>query len=452
MTHSVTVDRKALVGAMAALKHAIPKRTTIPVCACIKLRAAGNELSLAATDLEVFGKVTLRRLAGEGDFIRVLPAAILSPLVKDGETTTVLIEAEEGFSAKVDGSLVVGFDPVDYPAVPEDCPVQIFSITAGEFAEAVKETAFAKSTEVVRYALQGILLDADPKKGLSLVASDGKVLSWKKAGSVGIQKKARAILLDKTARAAQMVCETDPKANLEAFVKIEEKEVTQIQLRVGNVRLWARPIDGHFPDYRAVVPDYKGGWTMGRKELLKALTALKPVQTPKTQAVRFTLGDGKAKLFARTQDIGERQVELAAKGAGQLEIVLNPGYVEDFLKALPERCSRVTLLGTAKDKAALWRAVGVDGLNYVQMPLTVNLQPADVKTEIPVEDEAPKEVETKAAQDETVPVPDETNPAAGETESAPAETPAPAEETPAAPAAAEEEPIITLYGPDVEAA
>lgn len=471
---SATVDRKAFLGALVVLKRLTKCRCTIPALACLRITAKGAEVEIAATDLEAFGKFKFRRLAGEGDFVRAIPSDRILQLVRTNKASTLTIEEADVSSATVDGVTLEGLPIEDYPVIPDAESVVGAVVPAKAFAEGMKAAGFCVSSEVVRYALTGIHLNGGPKgKGLhgvrlaadlNVVTSDGKQLVWQVIHSADVKMKFSTIAPEKTVRAIQGLAEAaDPKAKVEVLFKLEggkkKQEVTGIQFRFGDGLIGSKIVEGRFPDYQAVVPKVEGGWVIGRKALLKALADIWPVLTDKTMAARFTLADGKLEVFSRSQDIGEAKSVLPVKGTtDSLEVTLNPQYVREYLKALPDGCERVRFLSKAREAgkeatATLWLAEGVKGHTYVLMPLTITWpargaqQPAE--TEVPADETKPAQDETKAPVEGTKPAPDETVEAPATdvpTEAPPAGDADSVEKDMPKPASAPEEEVTSFYG------
>lgn len=377
MTAKATVDRKAFVEALGFLCMVIPKRSTIPALTHARLSANGA-VELAATDLEVGVSVRLDRKRGSGKATTCLPASLLAGYARGSDRDEIALEVKgtkDTHEAQLDSGLTVkGMDPLDFPALPSpDAPV-VGEIQAGELARAIRSVGFAVSTEVVRYALTAILLEWKGKN-VSVVASDGKVLAWQTLGDVRRKRDAAllvpyrlAALVERMATAADLLAARD---GVESWVKIRYDEKTEavgpVFFEFPNAVAYSRLIDGRFPDYAAVVPDTKGAVEFNAAELAKALTQVRLATTDKTRAVKFTFTDGKCRLLARTQDVGEAFMDVAAPGGlDGLEIVLNSDYLLDYLKKAPTEFVRMS----ARDKASATLWEGPKWHKYVVMPLT----------------------------------------------------------------------------------
>lgn len=366
---TVTVQRRALINALRVLGGVTPKKGNIPVLNMVRLSANGT-VKMAATDLEYGAVAEIDRIGGRGDATLALPPARLLPLLRAGEGELVELTTGKDNAVTVDGAQIIGMDPADFPSIPDVTGGELLArINAQELAEAYRNTVYAMSSEVVRYALTGILLDVNTKpRKACMVASDGKrLIRW--------------TLLDATVKRAGRI--VFPHRPLKALLELAGKSTDEVQIRVGKdgtgatlcmggEGVFTRIIESHFPDYEAVVPfGLPDPWSMNRTELLSGLEKMAPALTDKTMAVRFTFTPGKLALFARTPDVGEARAELECDGHGEAQVVLNPDYIADYLRALPKGIERVGVAVKDKATATLWKSTEHD--QYVVMPLTINL-------------------------------------------------------------------------------
>jgi DNA polymerase III subunit beta len=369
---TVKVQRKALIDALRVLGGVTPKKGNIPVLNMVKLTANGT-VKMAATDLEYGAVAEIDRMGGRGNATLALPAARLAGIVRVGTGEVVELVTGKGNAVTVDGAQIVGMDPADFPSIPDVTGGELLArIDAQELADAYRNTRYATSTEVVRYALTGILLDLDPNpkaRKACMVASDGKRLMRWELHDVTVKKAARMILPIQSLKA---LVDLIGKCGNEVRVRQKPGMDTQATLCMGGEGVFTRLIDGHFPDYDAVTPaNLPDPWSVNRTELLAGLEKMAPVLTDKTMAVRFTFKPGKLTLYARTADVGEAKAELECDGKGEAQVVLNPEYVADYLRALPKGIERVGVAMKDAKCATLWQSTAAD--RYVLMPLTINL-------------------------------------------------------------------------------
>lgn len=369
---TVKVQRKALIAALRVLGSVTPRKTNIPVLNTVKFIANGT-LKMHATDLEYGAVACIDRIGGRGDATLALPPARLLPLLRASTGEIVALTTGKDNTVTVDGAQIVGMDPADFPSIPDVGAGELLArIDAQELATAYRNTLYASSSEVVRYALTGILLDLDPNpkaRKACMVASDGKRLMRWNLLDVTVKKAARLIFPVQSLKA---LVDLIGKCGNEVQVRTAKDAPERATLCMGDEGVFTRLIDGHFPDYEAVTPfGLPEPWGVNRSELLAGLEKMAPALTDKTMAVRFTFTPGKLALYARTVDVGEARATVECDGKGEAQVVLNPDYVADYLRALPKGIERVGVQVKDKTCATLWKSTEHD--KYVLMPLTINL-------------------------------------------------------------------------------
>lgn len=378
----VTVDRKVLAEALALLAGVLPRRCSIPAIQNVKLTANGTA-RLTATDLELSATVELAR-GGRGNGVAVVPGALLTNYVRASKAAQVVIEPPEKLTDEREGAAsctvldgdtkVIGIYAADFPVCASESAVKpTLRVRAADFARAVGEVAPFVSSEVVRYALTGILLELRGGKG-HMVSSDGKRLAHTLVEAKGADT--RVIISTRAAALLAKVAEGNEWIGFSVHAREGSEMTDQFAAQVGPWRVAGRLIDGNFPDYEAVMPnDRDKFYSMERKELIDAINRVRVFTTDKTRAMKVTLSADGCELFTRTQDVGETRVRVPViKANGHVcEIVLNPDYVLDYLKA--EKHDSVDVAVKDKTSAIVMSANRRDerAMKYVQMPLTVTL-------------------------------------------------------------------------------
>jgi DNA polymerase-3 subunit beta len=371
----VKCSRAALSEAFGIATGVVPVRTTIPAVMNVKLTAAkegkgASTLEVIATDLEYGVRYTITGVDVKEEGTLVLPAARMAGILREVTDADITIDSD-GNLAQIktsDASFkVVGADPVDYPAIPAFEEKGSVRIGTEDLSEMIRKTQFAVSSEVVRYALTGQLVEIKGKD-LRIVASDGKRLAFMKSKSSSKEAAAKDLRVIVPVKTLNLLDKVLTDQDEQVAVQVEE---TQIKLRTSRAVIFSRLIDGNFPDYEAVIPqDRDKKITIQREALLGAVRKVALMTTDKTRAVKLVIGKGKIKLFARTQDVGEASVEVGVDYKGEdLEVVFNPDFIADYLKVVTE--PEVELHLKDRTSAGVFKA-GKD-YQYVLMPLTVSM-------------------------------------------------------------------------------
>ena len=109
----------------------------------------------------------------------------------------------------------------------------------------------------------------------------------------------------------------------------------QFMLRMPNVILMARLIEGTFPNYEQVVPRAHPHRVLLSKDgLTAALRRVSVLSEERTKPVKFVLSPGVLKLAAYSADYGEAEEEMEVQYVGEeITIGFNSRYVLDALGA-----------------------------------------------------------------------------------------------------------------------
>ncbi|MDP7163554.1 MAG: DNA polymerase III subunit beta, partial [Phycisphaerae bacterium] len=116
----IIVQTAALHEAMNLVGSIVATRTPKPILQCVKLIAAGNTLTLLATDLEAGVRYQITAVQIEEPGEALLPADRLTGIVRECNQENLTIETEKEIChIRGAGShfKIFGYDPAEYPAV-----------------------------------------------------------------------------------------------------------------------------------------------------------------------------------------------------------------------------------------------------------------------------------------------------------------------------------------------
>jgi len=326
----VHVDRDAFLRGLQMAHNVVEPRQTLPVLANVLLEAQGDTLRMSATDLEVSVRVTgpakvvkpgtitisARKLM---EIVKELPAAPLA--LKVQENAWVALRCA-GVSYRL-----VGLTPEEFPAIGDGATTGWLTLDGKVLRDMLTQTTFAISHDESRYALNGVLLAVQDKE-LRMVATDGHRL---------------ALAVRQLPVAGSAISGIVPRKAVQEVARIvgsgEEVQIAisdnQFMLRMPNVLLMARLIEGTFPNYEQVVPRaHPHRITLSRSALTAALRRVSVLSEERTKPVKFLLAPGLLKLTANSPDYGEAEEQMEAQFAGEeITIGFNSRYVLDALAA-----------------------------------------------------------------------------------------------------------------------
>jgi DNA polymerase-3 subunit beta len=326
----VHVDRDTFMRSLQMVHNIVEPRQTMPILANVLIEAEGEGIRLTATDLEVGVRVSVpARIAAPGavtisarkllEIVKELPPAPLS--LKVQENAWVALRCA-GAAYKL-----VGLAPEDFPAVAPGGAVTWISVDGKTLRDMLEQTMFAISHDESRYALNGVLLVLGNRE-IRLVATDGHRLAL-----------AVRVAPERETGVSGIV----PRKAVHEIARIvgsgEDVEVAvgenQFLLRMPNVLLVARLIEGTFPNYEQVVPRaHPHRVVLSRSALAAALRRVSVLSEERTKPVKFMLSPGFLKLAAYSPDYGEAEEQMEVQYTGEeITIGFNSRYVLEALGA-----------------------------------------------------------------------------------------------------------------------
>src|SRR3954469_15799384 len=373
----VICNRGALLDALTVTGNVVAARTPKPVLQCVKLTAADDRLTIAATDLEVAIRYSDSQVQVEQGGEALLPADKLRDIVRESMDDTLSIEVgadKEGGSAAGVAS-IRGQDSLfkiftqrvsDFPPVPDFSGEADLEIAGGHLKQLIGQTLFAAAREQTRYAFNGVLLTAKAKK-INLVSTDGRRLAMargdlvsdklpKDGGKAIIPTKA-LVLVDKLIDAP------------EETVAVQVRE-NQVIFHTPSATLTSNLVEGQFPPYEDVIPkDADKKMTASTADFLSAIRGAALLTTEESKGVRMHFSKKGLVLTSRSPESGEATVNFPCKFEGSdVEIGFNPTFLTDALRVVDS--DEISLEMTAPNRPGLLKA----GPNFLYVIMPVNLQ------------------------------------------------------------------------------
>ena len=147
-------------------------------------------------------------------------------------------------------------------------------------------------------------------------------------------------------------------------------EKTQVAFNLGETQIYSKLLDEIYPNYRQVIPQScKEKISVDRKLLLDAIDRASVMMMEESSSTRLTFDSNQLLVSSVAADIGEAKDIVPIKYSGErIEIVFNPSYVKDPLKAIDD--DEVTIeLNNGSSPAVIRCSVP---FLYVMMPLRIN--------------------------------------------------------------------------------
>jgi DNA polymerase-3 subunit beta len=310
----------------------VSTRATVQVLGGVLLRATGDRLELAATDMELSLRLSVEAQV-EGEGAVVAPGRLFVDLARLLPEAEVVIEhkPEQGVLEVTCGPAAYKlntYSAEDFPKLPDVEGTETFTVDSGAFLETVSRVARAASRDESRPVLTGVLVRFEGGK-LIMAATDSYRMSVKETDlSGGSTAELEAIV---PARALTELSRIAQDAG-ELQVGVQENHVV---FGAGDVWLTTRRIDGQFPNYKQLLPEtFEHEVSLPREEFLDVVRRAS-VMAQRNSPLRLRFAEGEVTVSAQTQDVGEARESLPVPFSGEpLEIGFNPEFLKDGLESV----------------------------------------------------------------------------------------------------------------------
>ena len=333
-TMEITVSKAELLRELTATQGVVERKTTIPILSNYLFEAAGDKLSLTATDLDLSLRTSCNaKVKKEGactiparklyDYVRLLP---------DADITIRLLENHwVSIRCGRSNTKMVGMAKSNFPGLPVFPAAGTIKIPAAVLRSMIAKTGFAIASEESRYTLNGALMVLKPES-ITMVATDGHRLAHvERTGEKfdGVSGEMKTLIPKKAMDELKSLLDADIE-----FIDFAKDEST-LFFRVGARLLTSRQLTGQFPNYEAVLPkDISKSIALHGEELGAAIARVAQFADERSRAVRLRLEKGELKISASSTETGESEdsIEIVYDG-DPMAIGFNAQYLMDFIKA-----------------------------------------------------------------------------------------------------------------------
>jgi len=331
----ITVSKFELLRELTATQGVVERKTTIPILSNYLFEAAGDKLSLTATDLDLSLRTScVVKVKKEGAC--TIPARKLHDYVKllpDADITIKLLENHwVSIRCGRSNTKMVGMARSNFPSLPTFPTAGVVKIPAQVLRSMIAKTGFAIASEESRYTLNGALMVLKPES-ITMVATDGHRLAHiERSGGKfeGVSGEMKTLVPKKAMDELKSLLDSTDVEEIE-FAKDE----STLFFRIGQRLLTSRQLTGQFPNFEAVLPkDNNKSISVHGEELSAAISRVAQFADERSRAVKMRLEKGELKLSASSTETGESEdsIEIDYNG-DMIQIGFNAQYLLDFLKA-----------------------------------------------------------------------------------------------------------------------
>ena len=361
--------RDNLKSGLDAVGRAVGQNLNLPILGNILISAEGNQIRLAATNLELaITKNISGKVVEEGSIIA--PHQTLTSIVNNSSSERINFETTKRGNVVVKGDSFEAnlqlANQNDFPVIPQvNSKEEAVSVDSAVLRDALGGVIIAAEDSDLRPEISGVLFLGELNV-LKLVATDSfrlaeaKISGQQFKNNLGGGFKFTVPL--KTAQ--ELVRVLGDEGSTSFYV-----EKNQFLVVAEDIALSSRLIEGTFPDYQIIIPkEIDTEIILDRGELSGALR-LSSTFAGRTNDIKLKTKDKKVlEIYSSDSAVGENNYLIPAKIKGpETEAAFNWRFLLDGLKS---RTSKEVLLGlNGSERPAVIKNPEDESYLYILMPI-----------------------------------------------------------------------------------
>ena len=329
-----TIQRSKFIEGLKNVQNIVAGKGSLPVLQNVMIEAKNGVIKLTTTDLDISTKSEVE-CEVEEEGVTTLPVKLLfTSITKAAEgMIEVLVDGQERVTIKAGSARfkLQGLPGSDFPKLPDDGESFAYTVPSATLREMFRKTAYAASQDDTRRTLKGVLMSFKDGK-LTMVATDGRRLALVENEIEFPKDSEKDIVLPSKAV-------TELQRSLagegDVFIMVQK---SQICFSFDSVKIFSKLMDDTYPNYQQVIPkECKEHIVVDRQLLLDALDRASVMTMDEAHSTKLIFEANMLTVMSAASEIGEAKDEVAIKYAGEkIEIMFNPNYVMDTLKAIDD--------------------------------------------------------------------------------------------------------------------
>lgn len=363
------IEKNVLLKPLQTVIGIVERKQPLPILSNVLIEKNGNALRFVATDLEI-------QIATQFTYTnQAAPDASITVAAKKLQDILKVLPDDSKVSLDIkDNRLIVKVNKSrfslqtlpaqDFPKVLEKTEyAEKVQVAQNQLKKLLSMVQYAMAQQDIRYYLNGVLVVIDGEY-LKLIATDGHRLAFTSTKLDKVYAKREVILPRKTVNElVKLLADTEEKITFELAEN-------QVKITFSDITLTSKVIDGKFPDYDRVVPNYTNHLTLDRIVILQALQRAAILSNEKFRGVRFVLTEKNLRIVSNNSEQEEAQEDMETDYHGEaLDIGFNVNYLLDGLNSAASQT--ITFSFGDPNSSILITVPGNEEFKYVVMPMRI---------------------------------------------------------------------------------
>ncbi len=363
------INKDALLKPLQTVVGIVERKQALPILSNVLIEKNESGIRFVASDLEIQISCEIKNseLGGKEEAITVAAKKLQEILrvLPDNSNITLDIQDSKLLVKVLKSKFTLQTLPaVDFPKVSEQLQNSTtIEIEQKLFKKLLGSVQYAMAQQDIRYYLNGVLLVIDGDL-IKLIATDGHRLAYTSAKLDKEHTKREVILSRKTVNELfKLLADSEEKLKLELAEK-------QVRITFADITLTTKVIDGKFPDYDRVIPNYTNHLNLDRQTILQALQRAAILSNEKFRGVRFVMTEKNMRIISSNSEQEEALEDIENEYHGPaLDIGFNVNYLLDGLSNT--NTQEITFSFGDSNSSILITVPGNEDFKYVVMPMRI---------------------------------------------------------------------------------
>ena len=363
------VEKETILKPLQLVIGIVERKQTLPILSNVLIESFDDKIRFTATDLEIQITTTIDVGTRNGQNTSITVGGkkfqeILRVLPDQSKINIELKENKAQIKTNKSRFSLQTLPAQDFPRLNNQLEnAKKIVLPQKALKTLLFSVQYAMAQQDVRYYLNGVLLIVMGNK-LKAVATDGHRLAYNAGTIEGDFEKQEIILPRKTiSELSRLLADTDESVELEFSQQ-------QLKATFSGITLITKVIDGKFPDYERVIPNYNNHLEMNRIQIQHALQRAAILSNEKFRGVRFVLTEKNLSIISSNSEQEEAQEEIETVYHGEaLDIGFNVNYLLDGLNNINSETA-IFSFGDSNSSILITTPDNLE-FRYVVMPMRI---------------------------------------------------------------------------------
>ncbi len=363
------IEKEALLKPLQIVVGIVERKQTMPILSNVLIEKEIDKIRFTSTDLEIQITTSIDSVSDNVNNLAITVAGkklqeILRILPDQSKVSIDIKDNKAQIKSNKSRFNLQSLPAQDFPKLNTQLEYSnTITLSQSALKKLISSVQFAMAQQDVRYYLNGVLFVIEDNQ-FRAVATDGHRLAYNAISLPEEHAKSEIIIPRKAINELSKLLSDDND-----IIKIEFS-AQQLKATFSNIELITKLIEGKFPDYQRVIPNYINHLSINRTLVQQALQRAAILSNEKFRGVRFVLTEKNLCIISSNSEQEEAQVEIETDYHGEaIDIGFNVNYLLDGLNSIHTEMA-IFSFGNPNSSILITSPEDFD-FRYVVMPMRI---------------------------------------------------------------------------------